>query len=87
MPISVKMLLQKQAKDPFRKQAAKTAGKPGAQYDHDRYEILVQKSALRGMLQRVVPEQLRAIVVAETPAPRRTGQQDGSIMYYILRRD
>lgn len=42
MPIPVKELLQKQAKDPFWKQAAKKAERLGLQYNHDRYGFLVQ---------------------------------------------
>lgn len=45
MPLAVGQYLQKQVEDQFGKQAAGTSVQPGLQYDYDRYEFLVQRSA------------------------------------------
>lgn len=85
MPITVKEFLQKQAEDPFCKQADEGAGQPGSQYSHESYWFLVRKSELNGRLQRVVSKRPKARVLYPAHYPRLAGQLGGSSMYFTLR--
>lgn len=52
--MTVEDFLQKQTKDAFCKQAAKTAGQLGPQYEHTSYGFLAWKPALNFTVQLVV---------------------------------
>lgn len=79
-PIPVETFLQEQAEDRFCKPATETARQLQLQDDHDRYRLLLRKSAADGMLQRIFPKCLIARLPYLVHYQRLTGLPRGSRM-------